>query len=114
MIAARSVSALLLCSVVVLGCRDRKRLAPDGASKSEEQASVDSLVAKGRELCRSKDCLSCHSLDGKKSDGPTFKGMYSVKQNVPVKGFPACPCVDEGSLTEAEAAVVIRYIKSVR
>ncbi len=70
--------------------------------------------ASGRYLCRSKDCLSCHSLDGTKSDGPTFKRMYSVKQNVSAKGFPPCPAVEEGSLTEAEAAAVIRFIKSVR
>ena len=105
----RSVCALLLCSVVVLGCKGSRP--PDGASKPEDQAS---LVAKGRALCQSKDCLSCHTLDGKKSEGPTFKGMYSAKQKVPVKGFPACPCVDEGSLTEAEATAVIAFIKSVR
>jgi len=97
----RSVGALLLCSVVVLGCSGSK------PPTSDE-------LAKGRELCRSKDCLSCHSVDGTKSDGPTFKGMYSAKQSVSAKGFPPCPAVDEGSLTEAEAAVVIRFIKSLR
>ncbi len=97
----RSVGAVLLCSVVVLGC-----------SGGKPPASGE--VAKGRELCRAKDCLSCHSVDGKKSDGPTFKGMYSAEKSVSAKGFPPCPAVEEGSFTEAEAAVVIRFIKSLR
>ena len=114
MIAMRSVCALLLCSVAVVGCNGHKPPAPDGTGKAEAQASDGKLVAQGRKLCESKDCLSCHSVDGTKSDGPTFKGMYAVKQTVPVKGFPSCPCVQEGSLTEAEAVAIIEFIKSIR
>ena len=110
----RSVRALVLCSVVVVGCKGQKPPAPIEAPKPEAKASDDGLVAKGRELCKSKDCVSCHTVDGTEADGPTFKGMYAENQNVPVKGFPNCPCVEEGSLTEAEAAAIIEFIKSLR
>ncbi|MHC4249423.1 MAG: c-type cytochrome [Planctomycetota bacterium] len=110
----RSVGALVLCSIVMVGCKGRKPAAPDGAPKPEARAEDDGLVAKGRDIVKSKDCVSCHSVDGTEADGPTFKGMYAPEKDVPVKGLPACPCVDEGSLTEAEAAAVIRFVKSLR
>jgi cytochrome c oxidase subunit 2 len=38
------------------------------------------LADKGRALFGSKACVGCHSLDGKKGVGPTFKGLFGSKE----------------------------------
>jgi cytochrome c oxidase subunit 2 len=37
-------------------------------------------------ILKTKDCLTCHSLDGSVMVGPTFKGLFGQKQIVVVKG----------------------------
>jgi len=36
----------------------------------------DAPKHEGQELIESSGCMSCHSLDGSKRIGPTFKGLY--------------------------------------
>lgn len=43
------------------------------------------LADQGKQLVQSKQCLTCHSLNGKKLVGPTFKGLYGKKETVIVK-----------------------------
>ena len=38
------------------------------------------LADKGRALFGSKACIGCHSLDGKKGVGPSFKGLFGTKE----------------------------------
>lgn len=45
----------------------------------------------GLTLLRSNNCVSCHSLDGSKIIGPTFKGLYGSKRQV---------LTDKGEITE--------------
>jgi len=41
---------------------------------------------KGEELYKTLGCVSCHSLDGSESVGPSFKGMYGAKIKVLTEG----------------------------
>ena len=43
----------------------------------------------GEELYRQYACASCHSLDGSKGTGPTFKGLAGTARGAPA-GAPAC------------------------
>ncbi len=42
----------------------------------------DPLVTKGRELYASKTCIACHSLDGTKGVGPSWKDVLGVDRKL--------------------------------
>lgn len=120
-------------------------LAKEEAAKREKEAaakalasmSVDQLVAQGKELFVSKTCSTCHSLDGSKIIGPSFKGSYgrtveftdgtkataddaylteSIKNSNAkiVKDYiPAMPNFSD-LLTDVEVKALVEYIKTVK
>ena len=51
------------------------------AASTDKQAcpGIATTGAGGQGLYASLGCQSCHSLDGTKSTGPTFKGLYGSK-----------------------------------
>jgi len=56
---------------------------------------------KGPELLRSKGCLACHTTDGTKKVGPTFKGLYGSKVTVLTNGKERELVADEEYLTRS-------------
>jgi len=89
----------------------------------------------GRLLAQQKGCIACHSLDGSRGVGPSWKGLYGRTEalegggtvkvddaylrqaiNVPqasiVRGYP--PVMPPAGLSDAELAAVVDYIKTVR
>jgi len=93
---------------------------------------------RGKELLQSKGCLGCHTTDGSKKVGPTFKGLYGrtvtvttngkertltadekyieesiehPKQDI-VKGFP--PVMPGIPLSDDEINDIIAYIKTLK
>ncbi len=92
----------------------------------------------GREILDVKGCIGCHSLDGAKKIGPTFKGIYERRSIVTtrgeereimmdeaymrrsilmpkadiVKGYPAVMPSYEGLLTDEEIREIIAFLKS--
>jgi cytochrome c oxidase subunit 2 len=106
---------------------------------------VDSTVAAipgaaGRMLMEQKACLACHSIDGSKLVGPSYKGIFGHKVTVEtngkerditvdedyirksilepeadlVKGFPKGTMVSyKGQLTDQEIDQLIEYIKTL-
>jgi cytochrome c oxidase subunit 2 len=42
---------------------------------AQETVDVD-LVKRGVKLARRSGCATCHSLDGSRRPGPTWKGLY--------------------------------------
>jgi cytochrome c oxidase subunit 2 len=89
---------------------------------------------------RTKSCLTCHSLDGRVMVGPTFKGLYGLRQTVAdaaggnareitvddaylaksiqdpmadiVRGYP--PAMPASPLTEVELKQVIELLKGLK
>jgi cytochrome c oxidase subunit 2 len=45
----------------------------------QETVDVD-LVKRGAKLARRSGCATCHSLDGSRRPGPTWKGLYGQKR----------------------------------
>jgi cytochrome c oxidase subunit II len=88
----------------------------------------------GRLLAQSKGCVACHSVDGSRGVGPSWKGLYgrtetleggarvkvddaylreaiAAPQAAIVQGYP--PVMPPGQLSDPELAAVVEYIKSV-
>jgi cytochrome c oxidase subunit 2 len=110
----------------------------------DEQAipGVESLEKNptGEKLLRIKGCLDCHSTDGRKGIGPTFKDLYGSRVDVITAGRNRTVTVDadycrrslidpgadvlagyrdsmpseKGKLTEAEIADIVTYLESLR
>jgi len=55
----------------------------------------------GARLAKEKGCLACHSLDGVRGVGPTFKGLYGGQQTVLQDGKPLVLTVDDAYLRES-------------
>jgi cytochrome c oxidase subunit 2 len=96
------------------------------------------LTAEGKKLVQEKGCLGCHSTDGSRQVGPTFKGLqgrvetvvtdgkerqvtvddefvehYIKRPNVDIiKGYsPVMPVI---ALTEDELKAIVEYLKTVK
>jgi cytochrome c oxidase subunit 2 len=41
-------------------------------------SKADAKAGRGRELAQEKLCVSCHSADGTRKAGPTWKGLYAA------------------------------------
>ncbi len=83
----------MLGSVVVLKAElYRKKLA------ELEEASGAISPAEGEKIYGASGCKSCHSLDGSKLVGPSWKGLYGVKRKL-TTGQEVL--VDENYITEA-------------
>jgi len=67
----------------------------------------------GRALLEKNGCLGCHSLDGSRKVGPTFKGIWGRKVTVVTGGAERSVTVDEAyvkrSIREPAADVVKGY-----
>lgn len=92
---------------------------------------------KGKKLYTTRGCVGCHTLDGAKGNGPTFKGLFghdvalsdgsTVKadenylresilysQKTIVAGYGAIMPSFEGQLSDKEVTYLIEFIKSVK
>jgi len=68
---------------------------------------------KGARLVKLKGCVACHSLDGSRLVGPSFKGMFGKTETVIVNGKEEQITADEDyirqSILEPGAAIVKGY-----
>lgn len=55
----------------------------------------------GAKLAREKGCLACHSLDGSRGSGPTFKGLYQKRFTVLQNGTRFSQVADDSYLLES-------------
>ena len=102
-----------------------------------------SLADKGKALVSAKGCIACHSSDGSKLVGPSYKGIYGtdikvadnanggkmvtvkvddnyIRESIEnpqakvVEGFPPSMPPYKGLVNEEEIASIIEYIKSLK
>lgn len=77
------------------------------------ETSAGPSAEKGREVAKAKGCLGCHSTDGKKKVGPTFKGLLGRRSTVITDGKESEITADEEyirrSILEPKADVAKGY-----
>jgi cytochrome c oxidase subunit 2 len=96
-----------------------------------------SLAEKGKALTTSKGCVACHSADGSKLVGPSYKGLFGrdeklaggstvkvdenyIRESIEnptakvVEGYPPSMPPYKGLLTEEEIMAITEYIKSLK
>ena len=95
------------------------------------------LAKFGEQLHQSKTCFTCHSLDGSKVIGPSFKGLYGRKEKFTdgseltveenylresmlnptakvVAGYQPVMPAFQGLLQEREVDALIEFIKTLK
>ncbi len=117
-----------------------KVVSPEDFEKwlSSEGSGTVSLADKGRQLYAAKACVGCHSLDGSRVVGPTFKGVWGrtealadgskvvvnedyVRESILepnakiVAGFPSGVMpVFKGQVTDEDITAIIEFLKTVK
>lgn len=86
---------------------------PEAAFVAWLQELKPVAAQRGMEVLRKYGCLVCHSLDGTKKVGPTFKGSWGHQVTVVTNGFERIVTFDEPyllrSLLEPNADIVKGY-----
>lgn len=123
--------AQMWARIIVLADADFRRWKAD-------QAKTDGipLVTLGALLHKTKGCVSCHSVDGSKGTGPSWKGIWGashrfkdggsatvdenyVRESVLepakhiVEGYPNQMQSYQGQVTDRELTAIVTYIKSL-
>jgi len=79
----------------------------------DEWLGVDPGPPEGAQLLAIKGCTACHSLDGSKLIGPSFKGVYGITETVLTDGVAREIVVDDAyirkSMFEPNADLVEGY-----
>jgi len=65
----------------------------------------------GAKLATEKGCLACHSLDGSKKIGPSFKGLFGSRVSVFVAGKLVTVIADEAYLKESILAPAAKVVE---
>jgi len=102
---------------------------------------ITKVESKGLALIKQNACTGCHSLDGTKGVGPSFKGLYGKSETVITNGSEAHVVVDEiylrrsilkpdddvvkgfqsgvmhsyrGTINNSEIKLIIEYFKEIK
>jgi cytochrome c oxidase subunit 2 len=109
----------------------------DWLEKAGDEGKGLSPAEYGQKLYTSKNCFTCHSTDGSRIQGPSFKGVFGRKEDLEggasisvdenyireslldpnakiVKGYPAVMPTYKGTLKDKEIDALIAYLKSVK
>jgi cytochrome c oxidase subunit 2 len=115
-------------------------VAPAAPKKSAASTAGMTPEQRGEALVKDSGnlCITCHSLDGSKLVGPSFKGLYGRKEKLSdgsevtvddayikesiykpaakiVEGYgPVMPAMYEGKLTDENVADIIEYLKTLK
>ncbi len=113
---------------------------PEAVAGSTGGQKQLTLADKGKAVVTAKACIACHSVDGSKMVGPSYKGLYGREEKVVangktitvkaddnyiresienplakvVEGYPPSMPPYKGQLSEEEILSVIEYIKSLK
>ena len=78
--------------------------APAAGAATDVDAAPVNNSARGKMLVRTKGCVACHSSDGSRLIGPSFKGLYGREGVVLVDGKEATYVANDAYITQS-----IRY-----
>lgn len=104
---------------------------------SEAAAPTQSLADRGKDVATAKGCFACHTADGTKKIGPTWKGIWGKSEDLEggrsvkvdenyirksitdpavdvVKGFAPTMPPFKGLVTDDEINALVAYIKSLK
>ena len=114
---------------------------PGNEGKTAESAQSAgkelSLAEKGKALVAAKGCIACHSADGTRLTGPSYKGIYGtevkltngstvkvddayIRESIEdpmakiVESYPPSMPVYKGMVSDAEISAITEYIKSLK
>ncbi|NJC89384.1 MAG: cytochrome c oxidase subunit II [Desulfuromonas sp.] len=77
------------------------------------EEAADRTADRGEELARQQGCLGCHSTDGSRKVGPSFKGLFGETTTVTRDGQQVTVTADAAylarSIREPAAEVVVGY-----
>ncbi len=112
-------SAMLSKVKVLPGADFDAWLVEEGVEVAQMKAALEAggegeaLVTLGRRLATTKGCVACHSTDGTRLVGPSFKGIYGLSETVVTGGAERQIVVDDDylyrSIVEPNADVVKGY-----
>jgi len=113
-------SAMLSKVVVMAEGQFEEWLVAEGEEVALLQAALEeggddegALAALGKRLSTTKGCVACHSADGSRLVGPSFKGVYGMSEVVIVEGAEREIVVDDDylrtSILEPNAHIVQGY-----
>lgn len=89
-------------------------VAPDttGRTTAQGETGQASAAQRGAMIIKTKGgCLSCHTLDGSKLIGPSFKGIFGKEVTVLVDGVEKQETVDEKYLRKSITAPAAEIVK---
>lgn len=93
-----------------------KWYAQTGPAASDSTAATSPGVA-GETIVKNNGCIACHSTDGSKIVGPSFKGLFGSQVNVARDGQNITVTADEQYITrsiyEPDADIVQGFPKSI-
>lgn len=123
--------ALIFCITVALicfatGCEKANQNTATGTAKRSRK--TEELAKRGEQLVRQMGCVACHSLDGSKKVGSSFRGMYLrqttgpdgeaierderyLKKQIVSPSNPSMPQYD--SISDESLDAIIQYIRSL-
>ena len=111
---------------------------PVAVAKKDDAADANlSPVDRGKKIYNTRLCVTCHTLDGAKLVGPSFKGLYGhkgkladgstyeandeyIKESIlkpqakVVEGYPPSMPPFEGQLNDKDIADVIEFMKTLK
>jgi len=86
-------------------------------TQAAASAKIDSPGATGKRIMQNIGCFACHTIDGTKLVGPTFKGIWGEEQTVVTGKETRKVIVDEEyikrSIYDPNADVVEGYMKGL-
>jgi len=117
-----------------------KASATGGGGGTITVTPTPALIAKGKALVENYSCAGCHTIDGTKSTGPTWKGLAGSTQHLTtggtavatdtylvgvitdpstlkVAGYDAgvmAEVIPPGHISQAEAEAIVAYIKTLK
>jgi cytochrome c oxidase subunit II len=135
----RPVGLIVVAAIFLAGgltaCNDG-----GGSEAGDGARSTDPVVARGQRLVEERACLSCHTSDGTRLTGPSWKGLAGSTVELAdgrrvvadrdylrraiqdpnaevVKGFPSgimAAVVKPGSVSAEEADAIAAYIETLK